>query len=403
MSNHSGIFTPATLLLQKLPIARKFFLILLVFTLPMAYLSWKSVIEKQQQIGFHQRQSAGLDTLSRVTTTLMRLLELRDLGYASNLGLQVDTTLLASMTPAISSDLQGFKGLGSQASQLQLAEVQRLWQAIRVNGDDALALHNHYARLSQALRQYMHSLAEDDYVLLGEDRNSYLLSHIAINSLSYTIDLVSAIQGLGSGIISRGSFTPDSFIKLSYYSGELENNLKRLQRAYASIDTEQARLEEADNTLAMTSEFLAFTRSKVIDPDSFQVNANAFFHNGKQLLESLKTLQAATTVQLHSRLDGIIESQTWFKNEVIAISALIILVVMYLFAGFYFSMKRGIQQINTTLTAIAKGDLKCRAEVQGQDEIRNIGDNLNHMAGQLADLVQIAYSRAPTEFPRDQL
>ena len=92
---------------------------------------------------------------------------------------------------------------------------------------------------------------------------------------------------------------------------------------------------------------------------------------------------------------------TWLKNEIIAISGLIILLVLYLFAGFYYSMKRGIQQINTTLAAMAKGDLNRRALVQGRDEIRAIGDNLNHMARQLADLVHIAYSRAPTESTKD--
>jgi len=84
---HSGIFTPATLLIQQLPIARKFFLILLVFTLPMAYLSWKSVAEKQQQIDFHQGQSDGLAILSSIADgDLNRRAEVQGSNEIRNIG-----------------------------------------------------------------------------------------------------------------------------------------------------------------------------------------------------------------------------------------------------------------------------------------------------------------------------
>jgi methyl-accepting chemotaxis protein len=392
--NRNGILAPATLLLQSMPIARKFFLILLVFTLPMAYLTWKSVSDKQQQIGFHQKQLEGLEKLGRVDSMLMRILQLRDNGYARKLGLQMNSAEFPALEQEVDHDLDELHGLGSDNTRQQLAVVRQHWNSIRQGRGDALDRHNRYAALSQSVRQYLHSLAEDSYVLLGDDRTSYQLSHLAVDSLGYGIDLVSAMQGLGSGIIARGNFTPNSFIKLSYYTGELDNNLKRLQRAYHSMDKYPGLDKKASRVLGKVQGFLDYTRNNVIDPDSFTIRARTYFDHAAVLLASIRELHHETMRQLHIRLDNIIRAQNWFKNEIIAISGLIILVMLYLFSGFYVSMKRGIHEINSTLAAIAKGDLHQKADVRGRDEIRTIGDNLNHMAKQLANLVQIAYSRS---------
>ncbi|MDH5361325.1 MAG: HAMP domain-containing protein, partial [Gammaproteobacteria bacterium] len=385
-SYKSGIFTPATRLLQLMPIASKFFLILLVFIIPLGYLSWNSVEDKQQQLDFYSTQRSGLDMVHRAYLVLPKLMQIRDAEYAAEFGF-IDNSIDVNQTVSeIESVLQGLIGNGSVATQQQLSEVSRLWQLRQQNRDSALSQHNHYSMLSLAMRQYLLRLAEDYDILLGRDLHAYQLSHINIDSMLYTLDLVSDLRGLGAGIISRGNFTPDSFIKMSYYAGELEKTLTTVERAYKASDASQMEdsmlYKNAQQVLGNSRNFLQVTHQQVIDPDSFSLTARDYYQQATQVFGELQSLHDQTGAALKHRVDSNIDTQQWQKNEIIFISALITLLMLYLFAGFYYAMKQGIHQINTTLAAIAKGDFSQRAEARGRDEIRQIADNLNNTAEQ---------------------
>ncbi|MDH5184709.1 MAG: HAMP domain-containing protein [Gammaproteobacteria bacterium] len=393
----SGIFTPATRLLQLMPIASKFFLILLVFIIPLGYLSLNSVEDKQQQVDFYTTQRSGLDMVHSAYLVLPKLMQLRDAEYAAEFG-YIDERIDVSQTVSeIESALEGLIGNGSVTTQQQLAEVSRLWQQSQQNRDNALSRHNHYSMITLTMRQYLLRLAEDYDILLGRDLHAYQLSHINIDSMLYTLDLVSGLRGLGAGVISRGNFTPDSFIKMSYYAGELEKTLTTVERAYKASDASQMEdsmlYKNAQQVLTNSRNFLRVTHLQVIDPDSFTLTARNYYQQATRALTELQSLHDQTGTALKHRVDENITKQKWQKNEIIFISALITLLMLYLFAGFYYAMKQGIHQINTTLAAIAKGDFSQRAEACGRDEIRQIADNLNNTADQINKLVKIAYSK----------
>ena len=130
----SGIFTPATRLLQRIPNAGKFFLILLVFVVPLAYLSWNSVVEKQQQLAFYQLQQQGLKRFSDAYRMLPRLLAIRDRDYAAEFGFNSNQAELIQFGRDIDNGLAQLTGIGSPTSQQQLAEVSRLWQSRAEHG-----------------------------------------------------------------------------------------------------------------------------------------------------------------------------------------------------------------------------------------------------------------------------
>lgn len=392
----SGIFTPATRLLQLMPIASKFLLILLVFIIPLGYLSWNSVEDKQQQLDFYTTQRSGLDMVHRAYLILPKIMLLRDADYAAEFGFidnDADANLIASEIETVLKDLIG---KGSVTTQQQLAELSRLWQLRLQNRVTALQRHNHYSKISLALRDYLQRLAEDHDILLGRDLHAYQLSHINIDSMLYALDLISALRGLGAGVISRGNFTPDSFIRMSYYAGELDKTLTALQRAYKASDNSQMDdsmlYKVAEQALGNSRNFLRTSHQQVIDPDSFSIGARDYYQQATAVLAEMQSLHDATGAALKKRLDTNITRQQWQKNEIIFISALITLLMLYLFVGFYYAMKQGIHQINITLAAIAKGDFSQRAEARGRDEIREIADNLNHTADQINNLVKIAYS-----------
>ncbi|MBD3670143.1 MAG: HAMP domain-containing protein [Gammaproteobacteria bacterium] len=392
-AHQSKFFSPATALLGRLRLSRKFFLILLVFIIPLAYMSWGVVADKQRQVLFHETQLSGLQRLDDTSSILANLVRLRDLGYASALGFQSSFDE-PDAKAEIEQRIKQLATADSNSSRQQLEEVMHLWQELNTGSGEALQSHSLGFQLSLAIHQYRQRLAENYQLLLGTDLASYQLSHVAVDSLAYTVDVTSALRGLGSGIIARGHYTPESFIKISYYAGELDSNLDELARAFAIIGHSHPHLlQRSEQVLSAVRTYLEQTQSRVIEPDAFEISAARHALSGRDVLQSLMRLQQETVATLKQRLEQQIQNQTWQMYEVVGISAAIILLVMYLFSGFYYSMKQGIQQINGTLANIARGNLEQRAEVHSRDEIHTIAENLNHTAGQLTELVKIAYSR----------
>lgn len=69
-----------------------------------------------------------------------------------------------------------------------------------------------------------------------------------------------------------GSFTPDSFIKLSYKAGELDNTLTSLLRTYHSTDDncmqDSTLSHVTTESLSQARDFLIYISEKVIDISS---------------------------------------------------------------------------------------------------------------------------------------
>ncbi|MDH5184710.1 MAG: hypothetical protein OEX12_12585 [Gammaproteobacteria bacterium] len=235
--NQDGIFSPATKLLQRMPIARKFSLILLIFILPLSYLSWGSITAQSQQIRFYQQQQEGIEQFRHSQLALQQIMWLRDISYAGANGLPIEQGRIKPAIDQIESAFKQLQGLGSESSQAQLAAVIAQWQALQNQQLEPLPMHGRYSELSLALQQYQLRFAEDYDILLGKDLHAYQLSQLVVSSLMHSTDLVSAMRGLGGGIIARGNFTPDSYIKLSYYAGELERPLLPCTTPFRPVKT----------------------------------------------------------------------------------------------------------------------------------------------------------------------
>ncbi|MDH5184711.1 MAG: methyl-accepting chemotaxis protein, partial [Gammaproteobacteria bacterium] len=145
---------------------------------------------------------------------------------------------------------------------------------------------------------------------------------------------------------------------------------------------------KAMQMLTTSREFLSTTRSQVIDPDAFAVLAPDYYRHASDIIDGLLALHQQTRAALTQRLQMNIDTATWTMYEVVGISIIITLLLLYLFIAFYHSMQRGIRQINATLAALARGELNQRASLSSADEIGQIATNLNSMAEQISGLVR---------------
>jgi methyl-accepting chemotaxis protein len=72
---------------------------------------------------------------------------------------------------------------------------------------------------------------------------------------------------------------------------------------------------------------------------------------------------------------------------VLTVSVLGVLLAIYLFIGMYLSVIENINRVVAAVHSIADGDLSSRVQVVGNDEMRDIANDMNQMTSNLEHLV----------------
>ncbi|MBD3609359.1 MAG: methyl-accepting chemotaxis protein [Gammaproteobacteria bacterium] len=386
-SASSLLFLPTSKLMSRLPMTKKFGLILVVFIIPLFYLSLTTINAKLSTIQHHQQQQTGLENIKRAQDLQTSFMQLRDIHYAREKGmhsLSIDTNQLMRQAE---QQLQTIQGAGSDASNKQVEIITERWKEIQTARGSALNINDQYDGLVNAV-QALHMRLSEDYQLVSNSMLDYYhLSRLLADHLPLVSNQISSIRGLSSGVIASGSFTPNSYIKLSAKNDELATSIATLQYAYQALSAMPNLTATAQANITQFKQLIDVIQTRVLDPDSFQISANDAFAHANQSLQSIQQLSAETSAMLMQLYSQDIQNSWAAMYEVLFINIMISALLIYLFAGFYLSVKRDITHINHSLTELANGNLATRAHADGRDEIGEIALHINQMAEKISAII----------------
>ena len=106
----------------------------------------------------------------------------------------------------------------------------------------------------------------------------------------------------------------------------------------------------------------------------------AFFERGTVAIAALYKLFDLSAQQLDALLAARIEQSEANLKTILVGTGLVLLLVLYLFAGLLFSVLRSLKAIGTGAERLARGDLSNRVDSHSKDELREVGGAVNHVA-----------------------
>ncbi len=232
---------------------------------------------------------------------------------------------------------------------------------------------------------------------LAIDNNivSNYLNRSLVEGLPALIKHVQATYQQAAIVVQDGQFTPDSFIALSNLSKSLParesaftakvtvalNNHKALnQRLQSNI---------RDNSQAISS-FKAFLDERILNPDSIEVSSAQLNSQYRNLTTQLENLYKSLLPELDTLLIEQQTNITNIRNLVFLASLVSLLLTVYLIIGFYFSVVNNVKKLSHSVQLAAQGNLNEKTKLEGNDEVSQIGEQLNHMLDKIKQLVQQA-------------
>ncbi|MEL0166910.1 MAG: methyl-accepting chemotaxis protein [Pseudomonadaceae bacterium] len=394
----NSLLSPAIALMNRLSYGMKFCLISVLFFVPLGIVSSMLVQQAYERV---QVTAHALDSLAlvRATSDVLRSAELvRDLDA-------VNTRL----------------GQGGQANSIEerlvqlRAELIEQLNALPLETDDPAAAD--LVEMRDGLVQSYSDIAGESIISRGPmsiramdetstllnmtaayaglpqdfDRNVRQLTELLIGS---TVEVTSALgQGRATGAYSMGLGFLNS--DASREMDDLVSALQKLGADYAQAldqavaDTGSAALQGAAQKSRESIENAAVIfEEEVIIAASLDSTWEAFFDRITGEIDNTYALDAAIFDYLDGRLDSRLASDTRTMIILIVSLSLVGLLIIYLYAGFYFATRRTLKRLSQQMGQVAGGDMTVQVVVDSRDELGALAADFNNTVQRVRELIR---------------
>jgi len=386
------LFAPAQKMMDQFRYSGKFLLIFIIVLIPLTVLSLNLLNSLNEDIHFLENERTGLIYIKAVRQPIQTIQQHRGMTAAYLNGANKFKDKIMQLRLKIDKQFAELKKVDEQLSeQLGVSGIlQRLlqqWQdikhnALNTNSEKAIKMHS---QLVANLQELTEKVADSSSITLDPELDSYYLgSALSINIPNLTENMGKA-RAIGSAIAAKGAFSSaDEKIKLSLLSNNIDmfhtSLNKGLKAAFSNNSNLRGRVSIAsENTIRAVNEMQQQINS-LLTTSPIAVDSEHFFSQSTTAIDACYRLFDTIVPELDNLFVQRIESKnatlmTSFST-VIAITALTI----YLLAGFYYSVKNNLHQLNEAANELANGNLNAKAMLTTQDEMSQLAASFNKIS-----------------------
>jgi len=355
----------------KLTIGRKLALIGAIFALPLAFLLYSLVAEKNIAIDFASKEIAGNHLLSDLTaaqralqrSTARRLDEIAGLGAAGAAAAGADDEAAQALA-RIANDGPQFVDMPVDPALVAAAvDAARafLVDAPTLGADQLAARH---AKLVAKIRDLIGRVGDQSNLILDPDLDSFYTMYAVVVTLPELTDRLMDLGVLTTEIAERKTLSVDDRAQFMILMGQFESARQELSRAVETAyrgnpdGRLKAGLDSDYRAASATLTFLAAgMKGHVLQREGLPVDAHAAAQlrdAGLAVIERL-TKKAAGELDrlLQERIDGF-ESRLWWT---LVLAAAIALLAVALAGWIGRRISRSLAGMSTTMTELAASNL----------------------------------------------
>jgi signal transduction histidine kinase/DNA-binding response OmpR family regulator len=376
MSPMRKVLEPAVRLMNRLRYPQKFALISLLFALPLALMVTLWLVDLHHRMAFTASERRGLEyvvALRHVLEPLERSRGLRILAAAGDASAQArldqeraDIATAASAVDAVN------ERLGDRL------RVKELWQSLRPRVAHPAV---EPAVLVDQVRRLAEQIADQSNLSLDADLDSYYVMEAVIRRLPALADDVAIV---GAGEIEQRLAGERSVPR----QAALVAVLGQAQAERAALDRGHSVAFGEDPALRPRLEGPLEASWKAVDTLGQLVHGG-----GREPREAYEAYAKAvgSVFRHHDAASSALEALLGARMHRLAVKRLVILLavalivigVVYLWIGFYATVKRAVRALDRVTRRMLTGEFTGPVLMEGRDELRQVVDSFNTVAGRL--------------------
>jgi len=400
-----GLLAPAINLMNRLSYAQKFGVISLTFFVPLLFLSYAIINETYQEKKRTDSAQESLQLINEVLTTKDLASQYRDLASAevffprpelteqveklqSDLAAQFEKMVANEKYTQIVSDLDQktadwMKGLARSGDNKQ-PTIQDQYKAYHQVVKDIVFLARRIAQSS--------GIAQDT-----DDRVQILLKLMLTDYPAYkeTLGLAHAV---GVYAIIEQYIGTMTYNTLNDTYDALDISFNAMQQNHASLienDFYNSQFSESFKQVEENAQAIKFKLDEeliaAVSVETTWQDYSDFFNEKITVVGSVRGI-ALTNINriLDGRVDNLIQ-----KLLVVAISiGAVMLVIIYLYAAFFWSVRSTVGEFHGAAKKISRGDMRIRVSIHSKDEMGDLTTEFNAMVEKIHELLKAVHKTA---------
>ncbi|ABQ25166.1 methyl-accepting chemotaxis protein [Geotalea uraniireducens] len=385
-----SIFVPAIVLMNRCTFFQKIAVVTGIFLLPVMLLAYFLVTDAHELIEFAAKERLGVEYSVPVRRLLQDAQGMRDSS--------VITGDVSAEEAKLASDFQNMEKVeerlsGDLNTKDALTKLKNTANSIKSTQGKAFGkIYAAHTVFISELLSMLTLVADNSNLTLDPDIDSYYLMDSIATKLPGLAEAVSRESVLVREVLARKAMTPEEKTELTVVSGQitalldgLRQNMskafganadlrRKLEKNFQSIENEVAAYAETINRDLLGG------KENLTDPAGFAAAAKraagAVYQGYDIIVPELDHLLNKRINKLHSH-----------TNRKVMVSFMAVLLGMYLFLGFYRSVRDNIHELHLAAQQVAEGNLNMKLAIPSRDEIGAVSRSFNAMVGDLGDIV----------------
>ncbi|MCL5041874.1 MAG: methyl-accepting chemotaxis protein [Gammaproteobacteria bacterium] len=394
----NAFMAPAIALMNRLSYGMKFCLISVLFLVPLIIVSSMLVQQSWQRVVISEHALDSLALVREQVEIVRRAEQLRDL----------DTTYFQLTEGEVARQLEERT---SEIRQNLIEQLNALPVDASVDGASELleqrdALVDLYQRIGQESTRGRADMSAQAYgqsiSLLGMgasyagllqdfDADVRQVGNMLVNAIPEVTGTLGQGRAVGSYVVELGYMSSDA----SRVMDDIVDVLPRISNDYQqALAFLQGREEFSALRGQVTRSIESLETTQLIfEDDVIMANVmtgtwNDFFQRISEQIDTSWNLGDASLVALESVLDARVSSNYRAMLTLIALLALVLVVVVYLYGGFYLATRHTIKHLSEKMGQVAKGDMTAQADIDSRDELGALGRDFNDSIARIRELIQ---------------
>jgi methyl-accepting chemotaxis protein len=396
------VLLPAIALMNRLSFAMKFSLISVLFFVPMLITNFYLVRDSYQQFVRTQASQQSIGLLQQSQTLRKSLEDYADLneinaaiGQSGQSG-DLDSRL-STLHNSLTEQLQNMQAAVHNSEQIEAFDRQReqmLTDLTSVRDESALQTKVALSEKLLGSAQLFSKLIVTQSGLNQDLDESvrHMLELLLVDTPKVTAAL-SQGRAVGSFSLAQGFLNSAAstaldnlLLDMEKLHGEYEQNL---QAMLGSDSKAQAALAApADASLATLKSAATLVEDQVVVADSLDTPWLTYYADLSSAIERTYTLNDAMLGFLDQQLQKRLGQNRVQMSLLVAALVVVFLLIVYLYSGFYVSIRSTLKRLGQVMNQVAAGDMTVSYKTQSQDELGQLGQLFNETVGKIHQLIE---------------
>jgi len=384
MSAMTWLLKPAVLLMNRLRYPQKFALISLLFAIPIGLMMgiWLQDLHGRMALAANERR--GLEYIVALRHVLEPLERSQALRLLTETGDASARERLAKEQESIAMAARDVDAVNERLGRR--LGVRELWQTLRPRiAHPAVSA----GTLAAQLRQLIEQVGDASNLSLDTDLDSYYLVEATVRRLPALAGNLSAIGANEVEQRLSGVWPPLRQSTMLTVLGQAQAEREALDRGHGVAFRENPALrQKLEGTLgpvwaAVDNVGALVTTSGTKSPPAFEVGAGEAYERHAGAMAAIFRHHDAAAAALDGLLRARMHRLAVKRLVLLAVVAAALLVVAYLWVGFYAAVKRAVSALDGVTKRMLTGEFSGPVVVEGRDELRQVVDSFNTVAGRL--------------------